>query len=109
MNCQIKVPSSVYYGEGSIIKIEEILKKEKAEKVLVFTDAGIIASGLLKQLTDLLEHLPVAYFVTDKVKPEPSYMDVQEAIAQAETSSDPAGPGHRPHGGRLRSGNRPMF
>ena len=85
MNCQIKVPSSVYYGEGSIIKIEEILKKEKAEKVLVFTDAGIIASGLLKQLTDLLEHLAVDYFVTDKVKPEPSYMDVQEAIAQAET------------------------
>ena len=53
--CQAKMPSCVYAGEGCIANIKDILHKEKAKSVLVFTDRGLEKSGLLRLLTDELD------------------------------------------------------
>lgn len=86
MSCQLIIPSVMYAGEGSMDKINEILKKEHAEKVLVFTDKGIIGSGLAQKLYDLLEENKVSYQVFSDLKPEPSYMDVEKVRMEAENS-----------------------
>ena len=52
--CQAKMPSCVYAGEGCIAKVKDVLFKENAKSVLVFTDRGIEATGLLTLLTDEL-------------------------------------------------------
>lgn len=78
---QIKIPSCIYGGEGSIEKVEEILKKEKAEKVLVFTDKGIRETGLLDIL--LLELKNVSYEIVDDITPEPAYQDVARVAEEA--------------------------
>lgn len=79
------IPSVLYAGEGSIPEsVEDILNKEDAKKVLIFTDKGIIGAGLLEVLTGCLEKNYVAYEIFSNLKPEPSYTDVQMICKEAE-------------------------
>ena len=80
---QCRQPSCVFAGSGSIGKIREILQKEGASSVLVFTDKGIVATGLLTLLTEELEAAEVKYTVLDDLKPEPAYTDVEAVLEQA--------------------------
>ena len=82
--CQAKMPSCVYAGEGCIAKVKDVLFKENAKSVLVFTDRGIEATGLLTLLTDELAEAGVSYTVFDDLKPEPAYTDVEKVLAQAQ-------------------------
>ena len=51
MSYQVKIPSCAFGGVGSIEKVKEVIKKEKSQKVVVFSDEGIKATGLLGILT----------------------------------------------------------
>ncbi|KIR01455.1 Alcohol dehydrogenase [Lachnospiraceae bacterium TWA4] len=82
MISQIKMPSYVGAGAGSISKIAEILEKESSKKVLLFTDKGIVAAGLAGKVINKLEEAGVNYEVFDELKPEPSYQDVEKVVAQ---------------------------
>lgn len=85
MKDTMMIPSVLYAGEGSIPEsVEDILNKEDAKKVLVFTDNGIIGAGLLEVLTGCLEKNNVAYEVFSNLNPEPSYTDVQMICKEAE-------------------------
>lgn len=84
MVCQAKMPSCVYAGTGSIEKITEILRKENAGSVLVFTDRGIEAAGLLPLLTDELDKGGISYTIFDDLKAEPAYTDVERVAEEAE-------------------------
>ena len=53
MKYQIKIPSCVFGGEGCIENVKAVIEKENAKKIIVFTDKGIRATGLLNVLTDL--------------------------------------------------------
>ena len=46
MSYQIKIPSCIFGGEGSIENVKAVIEKENAKKVIVFTDKGIRATGL---------------------------------------------------------------
>ena len=84
MEYQIKIPSCVYGGEGCIKSITEIIKKEKAEKILVFTDQGIRNAGLLDKLAHFLDESGAEYQVFDNLAAEPTYQDVERVIQEAE-------------------------
>ena len=80
MSYQIKLPSCVYGGEGSIEKIKEIIAREGADRIVVFSDKGIEATGLLKLLTSELDQLEVQYHIFTDCKPEPTYLQVEEVV-----------------------------
>lgn len=80
MTYQVKIPSCSYGGEGSIEKIKEIIVKEKSQKVVVFSDEGIKATGLLDILTKQLDETGVQYHVFTDCKPEPSYLQVEAVV-----------------------------
>lgn len=80
MTYQVKIPSCSYGGEGSIKKIKEIIAKEKSQKVVVFSDEGIKATGLLDILTKQLDETGVQYHVFTDCKPEPSYLQVEAVV-----------------------------
>ena len=80
MAYQVKIPSCSYGGEGSIEKIKEIIAKEKSQKVVVFSDEGIKATGLLDVLTKQLDETGVQYHVFTDCKPEPSYLQVEAVV-----------------------------
>lgn len=85
MTYQIKIPSCMYAGEGSIEKVKDIVAKEQVKSVIVFTDKGIRATGLLDILIKQLEEIQVRYKVFDDLKPEPAYTDVEEVLAQVDS------------------------
>lgn len=82
--CQIKIPSCVYAGEGSVEKIKEIVAKEVASKVLVFTDKGVRGTGLVDIVLNELTAAKVEYQIFDNLVAEPSYTDVDKVIKEAE-------------------------
>ncbi len=77
---QVKLPSCAYGGEGSMTKIKEIVAKEGSKKIVVFSDKGIAATGLLNLLTSELDATGVQYSVFSDCKPEPSYQQVEEVV-----------------------------
>lgn len=82
--CQVKLPPCAYAGEGSIEKIKEIVSKENAKSILVFTDKGIRSTGLLNLVTDELDGIGANYTVFDDLKPEPAYTDVEAMLAEVD-------------------------
>lgn len=87
MAYQIKIPSCVYGGEGCIENVKEVIQKENAKKLLVFTDKGIRGAGLLDILTNILDQCEAEYQVFDDLTAEPAYQDVERVIKEAEDYS----------------------
>lgn len=79
---QVKLPSCAYGGEGSIEKIREIVKREQAQKIIVFSDPGIKAAGLLGRLTKELDQTGADYRIYTDCKAEPSWQEVEASIGQ---------------------------
>lgn len=77
---QVKLPSCAYGGEGSIEKIREVIAKESAEKIVVFSDEGIKATGLLELLTKELDQTDAQYHIFTDCKPEPTYGQVEDVV-----------------------------
>lgn len=82
MAYQIKIPSCVYSGVGSVEDVQTILKQESAKKALVFTDKKVAGAGLLDKLLAVLERCSVDYKVFDELKPETAYGDVEAVVEQ---------------------------
>jgi alcohol dehydrogenase class IV len=84
MTYQIKLPACVYGGEGSMKQITEIIQKEDAKKIAVFTDEGLKTAGLVSLLTDELDCTSVQYRVFSDCKPEPTYAQVEKVIEKTQ-------------------------
>ncbi|XME01604.1 iron-containing alcohol dehydrogenase [Lachnospiraceae bacterium C1.1] len=74
----LRVPGEVYGGKHALENIEDILKKNKVKKAALFSDKGIIASGLTDYPAELVKKAGVELTVIDDLHPEPSYGQVQE-------------------------------
>jgi alcohol dehydrogenase class IV len=74
---QYWIPGRVIFGPKAL---DEIKKEIDAQEItLITTDAGIVRSGILKRLTDLLEDRGVHYHIFDRVEPDPSLALVEQA------------------------------
>lgn len=87
MRYQIKIPSCIYGGQGCIENVKSIIEKESAKKIIVFTDKGIRATGLVDILTHLLNETESTYQVLDDLTAEPAYQDVDRVVKEAEGSA----------------------
>ena len=85
MTYQIKIPSCLYGGDGSIENVSSILEKENAKKIILFTDKGVCAGGLLEKLIQLLEKAEIEYRIFDDLISEPAYQDVEQLMQEVQT------------------------
>ncbi len=73
------------YREPEIInscaELGRVLDKEKLTSVLVVTDRGIVASGLVSPLEEVLKQNNVHYVIYDKTQPNPTVHNVEDALA----------------------------
>ena len=83
MSYQVRIPSTVYGGEGCLSKVGEVMAKEQVKKAMIFTDVGIERAGLVKLLTDELDKCGTAYEIFDNLVAEPSYLDVNRVMEKA--------------------------
>ena len=82
---QVKQPSCVYAGEDGISRVADIVMKEAVKKIIIFTDASILAAGLVDLLTEKIRALPdIRYDIYSDLKTEPSYQDVMRMTGEAD-------------------------
>lgn len=65
----------------SAAKLGEIIKKEKIKSVLIVTDKGVAANGLILPVTQALDVSGTDYTVYDKTRPNPTVDNVEEAFS----------------------------
>jgi alcohol dehydrogenase class IV len=62
----------ITFGSGMLNRIGEELSGQGAQRVLVVTDAGVVAAGLLERLLAMLKTQGISFCVYDQVRPNPS-------------------------------------
>jgi alcohol dehydrogenase class IV len=82
----LKMPHAVYGGENSIDNITTILKNHQVKRVAIFTDKGILASGLFDLTEAAVKAARADYYVLDEIPPEPSYTAVQSIVDRYKAS-----------------------
>lgn len=76
------LPTRIEYGVGAIARLPEELRALNVKKPLIITDKGIVKSGILAKITDLLDKDGLDYVIFDAVDPNPKDYNV-EAAAKA--------------------------
>ena len=74
---KLKMPRAVYCGADVLSKITDIIRDTGANKVIILTDKGIKAAGLLVLVEDAVKASGADYTVLDGIEAEPTYMAVQ--------------------------------
>ena len=72
------LPTRIIYGEGSIRKLPDEIRKMNNKKPLLVTDKGLIAAGIAAKITDVLEEAGIEYAVFDGIQPNPRDTTVAE-------------------------------
>lgn len=72
------LPTRIIYGEGSINKLPDEIRKLNNKKPLLVTDKGIITAGIAEKITDILEEAGIDYAVFDGIQPNPRDTTVTE-------------------------------
>ncbi len=60
-------------GAGALSKVPEELQQIGAKRVLIVTDKGLVASGIVGKLEEILGAASVPYVLFDEVKADPNY------------------------------------
>ena len=78
-------PTRIVHGRGATNEIPAELQRAGASKVLIVTDRGIVAAGLLRFITPALEQAGLRYSVFAEVDPNPRrLMPCDEGFATSE-------------------------
>jgi len=75
--------TKIVAGPGSSEQVGDELRELGGTRVLIVTDRGIAASGVLEKLTPGLDRAGIAYEIFDGIEPNPSSDDVERAAEQA--------------------------
>lgn len=73
------------YREPEILhhceELPDTLKQHKIQKILIVTDPGIVACGLMTKITSVLAKEKISYSVYDQTSANPTVRNVEEALA----------------------------
>lgn len=75
----------IVFGAGVLQSIGDEIKRHHGSKVLVVTDPGIKAAGLVDRMVGFLERANLAYHVFDEVEPDPRIEIVTQCVAAAKS------------------------
>lgn len=80
---QITIPAVTYAGEGSVETLREIIQKEHAKSILVFTDKGIRSFGLSTRVEEICAEEGTLK-VVDDLTAEPAVADIERVLREVE-------------------------
>ncbi|WNF36692.1 iron-containing alcohol dehydrogenase [Bacillaceae bacterium IKA-2] len=67
-------------GENSLMKLPKLIKSKDIDSVLIVTDKGITALGLIDELYKGLSDVGVDFVVFDRTIPNPTIENIEEAL-----------------------------
>lgn len=80
---QFQMAGRLIFGNGALAELPSAVARLGGGRVLVVTDAGLVRSGLLARVTDVLEKAGVIAAVFDQVEPDPRLELVDACLAAA--------------------------
>lgn len=83
-NFEFVLPTRIVYGAGCIQQLPDEIKQMGHKKPLIVTDKGLIAAGVVKRITNILEEAKIEYEIFDGIQPNPRDTTVMEAARFAE-------------------------
>ncbi len=78
-----ELPTKIVYGVGVTKRLVDVIKDEKWKRLVLVSDEGVVRSGLLQQVYDLLEAHQLKWTLFDRVEPNPKDYNVQEGTEMA--------------------------
>ncbi len=78
---QFKIPQTIEFGMGSLKKLPEMLADSKSDSVMLVSDRGLEAIGVVKKVQDIIEAAGIKCTSYLDVKPNPTVDIVNEAAA----------------------------
>ncbi|MCP4396113.1 MAG: iron-containing alcohol dehydrogenase [bacterium] len=82
-NFFFELPTKIVYGVGASGKLRDQLQRWGAKDVLVVTDKGVRASGMLAGIEQQLKEANTRFVIFDEVEPNPKDYNVQHGAEQA--------------------------
>lgn len=74
-----KVPQNIQFGVGSLNKLPEILKESNSDHVMLISDRGLEAIGVVKKVQDIIEAAGIRFTAYLDVVPNPTVECVNAA------------------------------
>ncbi len=75
------MPAITLIGAQSVQRVPKKIRDLNAKKPLIVTDKGIVNSGILRQVTDILDEAHMMYALYDGTIPNPTDENVSEGIS----------------------------
>jgi alcohol dehydrogenase len=72
--------TTVHYGVGKVSELGIFLRSFNASKILIVTDRGIVASGIVKKCTDAIMSEHIRFSLFDGVEPNPTTDSVEKGL-----------------------------
>ncbi|MGD9172967.1 MAG: iron-containing alcohol dehydrogenase [Desulfobacterales bacterium] len=82
-NFSFELPTKIEYGVGAAKSLVDVIKDENFKNLLLVSDDGVMRSGLLKPITDVLDAHHLKWEVFDRVEPNPKDYNVEEGTETA--------------------------
>ncbi len=74
------IPSVTLVGIGAAKQVAQEIKIRNGKKPLIVTDKGIVAAGIAKTITDLLDEAKMKYVIFDETVPNPTDKNVADGV-----------------------------
>lgn len=87
MSNALQLPAKLHFGRGALEEAGEIVRRNKAKKVLIFTDETLRKFGMTRALEDVVTKAGAAIEIVDGIAPEPSVEGVEGCLAAVQNSS----------------------
>ena len=80
---EFTLPTKIVYGCGVLQNLAEEVTAAGGSKVLIVTDKGIAAAGIVTKVTDLLDEAGLPYTIYDGVEANPKDVNAEAAAREA--------------------------
>ncbi len=81
------LPTKIIYGAGKVQVLGEELKALKAKKLMLITDKGLIKSGLMDKVTNIIDSVNIDYIIYDKIEANPKDYNIEDCAKEARKES----------------------
>jgi 4-hydroxybutyrate dehydrogenase len=78
---EMSYPTRVVFGTGALQRLPAQVERLQMRKPLVVADQGIVKSGLLARVLDVLKGSGIAHGIFDRVNPDPTEEDAFDGVA----------------------------
>ncbi len=80
-NFRFITPTELHFGSGKLNNLDDFLNRLESRRILVVTDKGLVAAGLIEKITKSIEGYGKDCIVYPEIKPNPTVENVHKGVS----------------------------